>query len=546
MATVRWDFLIRGGRIIDGTGNPWFFGDVAVSDGRIAEVAPRGLLDAALASDVVDATGHVVCPGFIDIQSHSILPFLTDGRALSKVFQGVTTEIMGEAWTPAPVGGRIRDPFRSSLLAADPGGWAERAKTWTRFRAWLEDMQARGVSVNIGSFVGGATVREFARGWDMGEPTAAEVSTMCDVMDACMREGAFGIATALIYPPGSYAGTAELIEIAKVVGHYGGVYITHMRSESDLILDGLAEALRIGREGNCAVEIYHLKASGESSWKYMPQVIAEIDRARSAGIDVTADMYPYVASGTGLSVLIPNWASEGERLFENLADPAIRAAVRAEMLDPPLESPGMARSANRDGIVPLGFQRPENRQYIGKTLAEIARMRDQEWPDAVIDLLLSEQQRISTVYFMMSEDNLRLQLQQPWMKISTDAGGIDPSGQTNPVHPRAYGTYTRVLGKYVREERVIELEDAIRKMTSSVATRLSLHDRGSLRAGNWADIVVFNPDTVADLATFTEPHQLSVGVRDVWVNGSRVLDNGSHTGAMPGRIVDGPGRRFAN
>ncbi|RIK41314.1 MAG: dihydroorotase, partial [Chloroflexi bacterium] len=371
------------------------------------------------------------------------------------------------------------------------------------------------------------------------------VSTMCDVMDACMREGAFGIATALIYPPGSYAGTAELIEIAKVVGRYGGVYITHMRSESDLILDGLAEALRIGREANCAVEIYHLKASGESSWKYMPHVIAEIDRARSEGIDVTADMYPYVASGTGLSVLIPNWASEGERLFENLADPAIRAAVRAEMLDPPLESPGMARSANRDGIVPLGFQRPENRQYIGKTLAEIARMRDQEWPDAVIDLLLSEQQRISTVYFMMSEDNVRLQLQQPWMKISTDAGGIDPSGQTNPVHPRAYGTYTRVLGKYVREERVIALEDAIRKMTSAVASRLSLHDRGSLRTGNWADIVVFDPETVADRATFTDPHQLSVGVRDVWVNGSRVLDNGQHTGAMPGQIVDGPGRRFS-
>jgi N-acyl-D-aspartate/D-glutamate deacylase len=274
----------------------------------------------------------------------------------------------------------------------------------------------------------------------------------------------------------------------------------------------------------------------------MPQVIQEIDAARSRGFDVTSDMYPYIASGTGLSVLIPNWASEGERLFENLADPHTREAIRAEMLDPPLESPGMSRSANRDGIVPVGFVHAENRQYTGKPLSEIATMRGQEWPDAVIDLLLSEQQRISTIYFMMSEDNVRLQLRQPWIKISTDAGGIDPLGLTTPVHPRAYGTYPRVLGKYVREDGVITLEDAIRKMTSSVAARLSLFDRGLLRPGAFADIVVFDPAAVEDRSTFTDAHQLSIGVRDVWVNGIRVLDRGEHTGAMPGRIVDGPGR----
>lgn len=538
-----WDVLIRGGRVVDGTGNPWFYGDVALSGDRVAAVAPRGLLDPSGARDVIDATGQVVCPGFIDIQSHSILPFLRDGRSLSKVTQGVTTEIMGEAWTPAPVGGRIHDPFRSSLIPADAGEWAERARGWTTFRSWLEAMERRGVSVNIGSFVGGATVREYAKGWEMGEPTADEVATMCAMLDACMRDGAFGIATALIYPPGSYAGAAELIELARVVGSYGGVYITHMRSESDLILEALEETLEIGQRGNCAIEIYHLKASGETSWRLMPEVIRRIDAARAQGIDVTADMYPYIASGTGLSVLIPNWASADERLFENLADERTRAAIRAEMLDPPLESPGMARSANRDGIVPVGFTRPENQQFIGKPLSEIAAMRGQEWPDTVIDLLLSERQRISTIYFMMSEENLRLQLQQPWVTISTDAGGIDPATQTAPVHPRAYGTYTRVLGKYVRDEGVLTLEDAVRKMTSAVAARLRLFDRGVLRAGAYADVVVFDPETVADRSTFTDPHQLSVGVRDVWVNGGRVLRNGQHTGALPGRIVDGPGRR---
>jgi dihydroorotase/N-acyl-D-amino-acid deacylase len=362
-------------------------------------------------------------------------------------------------------------------------------------------------------------------------------------MDECMREGAFGIATALIYPPGSYAGTEELVEIARVVGQYGGVYITHIRSEAELILDGMAEAIEIGRRGACAIEIYHLKASGMSSWELMPRAMQLIDEARAEGIDITADMYPYIASGTGLTTLIPTWASEGGRLFENLSDPATRAAIRAEMIDPPREAPSMARTENLDGVMPVGFLKRENRQFIGKRLPEIAALRGQEWPDATIDLLLSERQRISTIFFMMSEENVRSQLTQPWIKISTDAGGIDPATQTNPTHPRAYGTYPRVLGKYVREEGVLTLVEAVRKMSSAVADRLSLRDRGLLREGMRADVVVFDPETVADRSTFVDPHQLSVGIRDVWVNGQRVLRDAAHTGAKPGRIVDGPGRR---
>jgi dihydroorotase/N-acyl-D-amino-acid deacylase len=537
-----YDLLIQNGRVIDGSGNPWFYGDVALRGDKVAAIAPRGRIDAANAREVVDATGHVVCPGFIDIQSHSIIPFFSDGRCLSKITQGVTTEIMGEAWTPSPFGGRINDPLRSSLIAVDIEGWQEQARTWTRFRAWLEAMETRGVSPNIGSFVGGATVREYARGWDMGEPTPDEVVTMCRVMRECMEDGAFGIATALIYPPGSYAGTHELIEIAKVLGEYGGVYITHIRNEGEMILEGMAEAIEIGRQGGCAVEIYHLKASGKSSWKLMPRAMEMIEEARAAGVDIAADMYPYVASGTGLSTLVPTWVSEGGKLFDNLSDEKTWAAIRAEMFDPPREAPGMARSENLEGVMPVGFVKEENRQYIGKRLPEIAEMRGQDWPDTVRELLLSEHHRISTIFFMMSEDNVKSQLQKPWIKVSTDAGGIDPEGQTNPTHPRAYGTFPRVLGKYVREEGVLPLEDAIRKMTSSVADRLSMRDRGLLREGMQADVVIFDPETVGDRSTFTDPHQLSVGIRDVWVNGERVLRDGAHTGAMPGRVVDGPGR----
>ncbi|HLV79433.1 MAG TPA: D-aminoacylase [Chthonomonadaceae bacterium] len=535
-----YDVLITGARVVDGTGNPWFAGDVALSAERIAAIAPPGSIPRTAAAEVVEATGKVVCPGFIDIQSHSLGPFMTDGRAISKVTQGVTTEIMGELWTPTPLGGRRQEPSGWSSL---PPEIEQRVRQWRRFRDWLDFLTERGVSVNFGSFVGGATVREYAKGWDSGDPTPEELAEMCRITAEAMEEGAFGVATALIYPPNSYSPDAELIALARVTAEYGGLYITHIRSEGDRLLESIEETIELARQAQAAVEVYHLKATGKPNWWKMPAVIARIDAARAEGIDIAADMYPYVASGTGLTVLIPDWASEGGRLFENLRDPETRARIRTEMEVGAMEGLASVRERRRDYVVPLGFLQSENRLYIGKNLEEIAAMRGQDWIDTTIDLLLSEQQRIGTVFFSMSEENLRLQLRQPWIKISTDAGGIAPEGQTNPCHPRAYGTYTRVLGKYVREEKVLPLEDAIRKITSSVAARLCLRDRGLLQAGCFADVVVFAPDTVGDRATFTDSHRLSVGIEEVWVNGQRVLREGRHTGALPGRAVYGPGRK---
>lgn len=536
---MHFDLLITGARVVDGTGNPWFYSDVALSGDRIAAIAPPGKIDPRNAAETVEAGGMVVCPGFIDIQSHSIAGLMSDGRSLSKLTQGVTTEIMGELWTPAPFGGRREDPWGWADVPAEV---AELARGWTRFHHWLEFLQERGVSPNVGSFVGGGTVREYAKGWDGGEPSAAEVEVMRHVTRKSMEDGAFGIATALIYPPNCYSPDWELTEAAKVVGQYGGLYVTHIRSEGDRLLESLEDAITLGREARVPVEIYHLKATGTRNWPKLPQVIERIDRAREEGVDIAADMYPYVASGTGLTVLLPDWASEGGKLWENLEDPSTRARIRAEMTGPDVEALTFARNPVRDYVLPLGFKQPENREYIGKNLMEIAALRGQEWPDTVIDLLLSERQRIGTIFFIISEENLRLQLRQPWIKISTDAGGLDPAVQENPVHPRAYGTYPRVLGKYVREEKVLTLEEAVRIMSSAVADRLGLRDRGLLRAGSYADVVILDPATVTDHATFTEPHQLSTGIRDVWVNGQRVVRGGEHTGALPGRALYGTGR----
>ncbi len=531
--------------MIDGTGNPWFYADVAISGDRIVEIAPPGSIAVESAADVVDASGMVVCPGFIDIQSHSGLRLLVDGRSLSKIMQGVTTEIMGEAWTPAPAGGRYPDPMAKPFFPIDLPEWRERAKGWTRFRDWLEATADNGVSPNIGSFLGGGSLRQYGKGMDLGKADAEELATMRRVMAEAMQDGAFGVAYALIYAPDTYADTDEIVEVCKIVAEYGGVYITHMRSESDDILTALGEAIDIGRRSGAAVEIYHLKVCGEENWPKMREVVARINAARAEGIDVTTDQYPYIASGTEFSACLPAWASAGGKFFENLRDPEMRAKIRAEALNPTGGWEPQVTTAGPEQVMPVGFEKPENQQYAGKRLSEIAEMRGQEWVDAVIDLLISEEQRVFTIYFKMSEDNIRYQLQQPWNKISTDAWGIDPvwAKEDGLTHPRAYGTYPRVLRKYVREEGIITLEDAIRKMTSAVASRLSLRDRGLLEAGKFADVVVFDPETIGDRATFEDPHQLSVGVRDVWINGTRVLQDGEHTGAKPGRVVDGPGRR---
>jgi len=507
------DVLIQNGRVVDGTGNPWFYGDVAVVGEQIVEVAPPGVLKAEDATEVVDAKGLVVCPGFIDIQSHSIMPLMVDGRCLSKITQGVTTEIMGEAWTPTPFGGRIEQPFGSGLYGERLDEWVERAKSWRRFGDWLAAMVESGVSPNIGSFLGAGTLRAYAMGLEMRAPTADELETMCRVMAEAMEDGAFGPSYALIYPPDAYA--------------------------ENTMLEALDEAFRIGREGGLPVEIYHLKASGKRNWGQMHEVIERVEAARAGGLDVTADMYPYAASGTGLSSVLPPWAAAEGKLFANLEDAGMRAKIKAESMQPGGRWEAMVDQNGQDGVMPIGFQKEENKGYVGRRLSDIAEERGQDWFDAVCDLLLSERQRISTIYFSMSEDNVGLQLGLPWIKVSTDAGGHDPewARQYGPVHPRGYGTYPRVLGKYVREEKRLTLEDAVRKMSGAVAQRLSLSERGFLKKGLKADIVIFDAETIGDRATFAEPHQLSVGVREVWVNGQRVVESGEHTGARPGQVL---------
>ncbi len=532
--------LIRNARLVDGTGNPWRYGDLALAGARIAAIAPPGQIETTGIEEIIDGTGMVLCPGFIDIQSHSILPLMRDGRCLSKITQGVTTEIMGEGWTPAPVGGGFTDPYAFSLVTFAVGEWRERMKAWRRFGDWLGAMIEHGVSPNIGSFLGGGALRAYAKGMAMGQTAPAELKTMRRVMAEAMEDGAVGVAYALIYPPDAYVDTDEIVEVCKVVREYNGVYISHVRSEAARLHQGISEAIEIGHRAGCPVEIYHLKASGQENWWKMPEIITMIDQARAAGIDVTADMYPYIASGTGLMALFPTWTEADGKFFDNLRDPTIRARIREEMINPAAS----LMASPPEAVMPIGFELPQHQPYVGKRLLEIAQLRNQHWIDTAMDLLLAEEQRIGTIYFKMSEENVKLQLQQPWIKVSTDAGGYDPSwGQAlGPVHPRSYGTYPRVLGKYVREEGVITLEDAVRKMTSAVADRLGLRDRGLLREGYYGDLVLFDPTTVADQATFTASHELSVGIQDVWVNGVRVLNAGLHTGATPGQIVTGPGR----
>jgi len=539
------DTLIRGARVVDGTGNPWFRGDVMISGDRILDVLPAGSVSTGRAGEVVEASGMVVSPGFIDILSHSIRPLMRDPRCLSKVTQGVTTEIMGEAWTPAPFGGRIEDPLRPDPVVDAVPEWRERARGWRRFGDWLDAMATSGVTPNVASFLGGGTVREYAKAMDMGPPDADELEVMRTVVKEAMLDGALGVSYALIYPPEAYARTEELVEVCRVVAGHGGIYATHMRSESDRLLDGIGEAVEIGRRASVPVEIYHLKASGRPNWPRMAGAIKTIAEARASGQDVTADIYPYVAGGTGLTSVLPPWVAAGGKLFDNLQDPAIRARVREEVRWPSGDWEPMGNLAGPEGVMPIGFQKPENREYNGRRLSEIAAARGQDWLDAAMDLLMSERQRVGTVYFVISEENVVEQLRQPWVTIGTDAGGLDPAwaAELGPTHPRAYGSYPRILGRYVREQGVIELEDAVRKMSSAVAVRLGLKNRGLLRHGYYADVVIFDPVQIRDLATFEDPHHLSEGVRDVWINGMRALDGGRHTGSAPGRVLRGAGAR---
>jgi N-acyl-D-amino-acid deacylase len=535
-----YDVVISGGRVVDGTGNAWFLGDVGIRGDRIARVAPGGILRDAPAKLRIDARGMVVAPGFIDIQGQSKGALLAgDGRLISMITQGITTTIMGEGTTNAPA--------NEKTLAAEPDDNSRRINGRFSgphgFRDWLEAMQQHGASPNFGSFAGATTLRMYGKGMAQGAPAAAELDEMRGAMKRAMEDGAFGLSSALIYPPGEYTTTNELVELAKVMSPYGGVYITHMRSEADRLLEAIDEAIEIGRKGGVPVEIYHLKAAGTANWPKMAQAIAKIDAARREGVDIGADMYPYVAGGTGLTVCLPPWTAADGKLFENLKDPAIRARIHAESTGPARDWENLCQQATPEGVMITRLVRPENEKYQGKRLSEIAKIMNKDWADAAMDLISSEHTRVETMFFVASEDNLKLQLWQPWIKFGTDAAGLDPATVRGLAHPRAYGNFPRVLGKYVREEHVLTLEDAIRKMTSAPANRLSLQDKGVLREGMSADVVVFNPATIADRATYENPHQLSTGVRDVFVNGTAVVRDGQVTNAKPGRIVWGPGYR---
>jgi dihydroorotase/N-acyl-D-amino-acid deacylase len=535
--------VITGGKIVDGTGNPWFYGDVGINGDRITRLAPAGLLRNASAQRRIDARGLVVAPGVIDIQAHSEGPLLTgDSRVVSMITQGVTTMIMGEGDTPGPMNDKllalITDPADSTDKRALAGFVGAHG-----FDAWLRHMEQRGASVNMGSFIGAGTVRAYAKGMTEGALSPAELDTVRRVMRDAMLDGAFGLASALIYPPGNYASTEELIEEARATAPYGGVYITHMRSEGDRFVEAVDEALRIGREGGVPVEIYHLKAAGVKNWPKMRGVIAKIDSARAAGQDVTTDQYPYTAGSNNLSSCIPPWAHADGKLIERLRDPATRARIKTEMLDENAKFESLCLGATPQGVEVIGFSVDSLKKYEGKRLPEIAQGWNKDWADALMDLTILERNRLGQVIFVASDSNIAIQVVKPWMKFGTDAGAYDPDSAKIATHPRAYGTYPRILGRFVREWKWLTLEDAIRKMSGATADRLSIRDRGYLREGMRADVMIFDPNTIIDRATYERPHQLSVGVIHVFVNGVPVVSDGRVTGAKPGRIVRGPGYR---
>lgn len=532
-----YDVVILGGKIVDGSGNPWYYGDVGIKGDRITAVTPAGALTSAGAGKRIDAKGMVIAPGFIDIQGQSDEQLTTgDGRVISKITQGVTTEILGEGETPAPVNDKILATFN----ATDTSGIrvAKQFMGDRGFGTWLDAMQKHGISMNVGSFIGAGTIRAYANGQTQGAPTAAQLDTMRRVTRDAMKDGAFGVASALIYPPGSYAGTHELSEIAKAMAPYHGVYISHIRSEGDSLLEAIDEALAIGNAGGVPVEIYHLKAAGAHAWGKATAMVSKIDSARAAGQDVGATMYPYTASGNGLSSCVPPWAEENGKLLDNLKNPETRARIIAEAMDTTPHKPVYCQESGPGPIMVVGLlSTPSVAKYEGWRLDKIAADMHKSWGEAMADLVLASGNRAGKLTFSMTDENVAMQLRRPWVVIGTDAEGFDPDSAKGLTHPRAYGSYPRLLGKYVRQEHVLTLEDAIRKFSSGVAERLSIPDRGLLRAGMYADVVVFDPNTIIDKATYEKPHQLSVGVREVFVNGVEVLRDGVHTGAKPGRAL---------
>ncbi|HJT01257.1 MAG TPA: D-aminoacylase [Terriglobales bacterium] len=540
--SARYDVVIRNGHIIDGTGSPWYAGDIGIRDGRIAAV---GDLASAAAKRTIDAHGMVVAPGFIDMLGQSELTILVDPHLPSKIYQGITTEITGEGDSAAPQTDATIHADRLSYehyhLTAD----------WRTLDQYFQRLEKQGMGINLGTYVGATQVRRVVLGDADVQPTAAQLEQMKTLVDQAMQQGAMGVSTSLEYAPAPYASTEELIALSAEAAKYGGIYATHMRSEGDAEMASLDEVIRIGREAHIPVEIWHLKTAGKHNWGKMPEVVAKIDAARASGVDIDADTYAYTAWFNSLSAFIPPWAHDGgdAKLIERLKDPATRARIRQDMQTPSSkwdnewdEIPGA--QAVLIGVV----QNPQLLPLQGKTLAEVAKLWKEDPIDALCDLLIKDNAFTGVAVFGMSEPDVVLALEQPWVSVDNDSSGTAPTGllgQEHP-HPRAYATFPRILRKYVREEHKLSLPDAIRKFSALPAQRMHLTDRGVLKQGLWADVVVFDPATIRDVATFENPNQLSQGMQYVLVNGVPVIEEGKMTDALPGKVLRGPGSAMLN
>ena len=531
-----YDVVIKSGRIYDGSGKPSYVADVAIKDGCIAAV---GRLDTD-ADLVIDGQGLAVAPGFINMLSWATESFIEDGRSQSDIRQGVTLEVMGEGFSMGP----LNEAMKRDMLESQ--GDIKFEIKWTTLGEYLEYLERKGVSTNVASFVGAATVRIHTLGYQDKAPTYVELQKMRQLVAEAMREGALGVSSALIYAPGVYAKTDELIALAEVAGKYGGIYISHLRSEGNDLLRALDELITIARKANVAAEVYHMKAAGKANWHKLDAMIERIEKARAESLKITANMYTYTAGATGLDAAMPPWVQAGghRAWVARLKNPAIKRRIVREMSTPSNEWENLYLLAGSpENVLLVGFKNKTLRHLTGKTLAQVAKMRNKSPEETAIDLVIEDDSRVGTIYFLMSEENVKKQIRLPWVSFCSDAGSLAPEGVflKSSTHPRAYGNFARLLGKYVRQEKVITLAEAIRRLTSLPAENLKIDRRGKLETGYYADIVVFDPDTICDHATYEKPHQYATGVVHVFVNGTQVLKDGEHTSARPGRVVRGPG-----
>ena len=532
------DVIIRGGTVYDGSGDKAYRADVGIKGDLVTKI---GDLSKAKTGLTVDATGLAVAPGFINMLSWSNESLIVDPRSLGELKQGVTTQIFGEGWSMGPLNDRMKKQMK------DDQGDLKYEIEWTSLSEYLKYLEKRGVSQNVASYVGATTIRQYVLGEADVQPNAEQMQQMRDLVRKEMEAGALGIGSSLIYAPAFYARTEELIELCKVAAQYKGKYISHMRSEGNQLVQAVEELIRISREANIPAEIYHLKAAGKDNWSKMDKVLEMVEAARKGGMNITADMYNYPAGATGLDAAMPPWVLDGgySELYKRIQDPATRKKILEEIRTPTDKWENLYLSAgSADKVLLVGFKNDKLKPLTGKTLAEVAKMRGTDPENTILDLVLEDQSRVGTVYFLMDEENIKKQIKYPWVSFGSDAESMAPEGaflKSNP-HPRAYGNFARLLGKYVRDEKVITLQEAVRRLTSLPATNLGLDRRGLLKKGYFADVVVFDPNTIADKATFEKPHQFAVGVRDVFVNGVQVMRNGEHTGKFSGRAVWGPGK----